>query len=126
MPLKAKPSQELLTLADANSIIAALKAKGVPVSNVREISSAYGVVSIDDPNYVDDQQPYQFIANIFGADQELGLVKQQLGEGGLTAFLKLAESAYEDANPQITYARAFEALINLPVVNSAIEAALKL
>ena len=119
MPLKAKPSTQLITLTDAKAVAANLASLGIPVTDIREISNDSGEVNINHPDYVDDNLIHQFVANVWGKDQELGLVKAMLAETNkFYALLKIANDSFP------TQEKSYAAIVNLPPLNAAIEAVL--
>ena len=119
MPYKSDSIPELTTFASAKALVAKLAALGVPVGTIFEVSLT-DRYDTTDPRYFDDGGKHQFIAKIWGGpEQELAMVETALGAGGYNAFLRLAEQALANI------AQAEAAIINLPPVFTAIEAALR-
>ena len=121
MPLKAHDSHQLLTYDDAKVIVARLQKIGVPVSNMKEVSAQFGEVSVDSDDYTPDGQPYQFVADIWGAQMELGIVRDQIGAGGFNKIFALAEGAFTSQNPQLTAAKAYGAIMSLNGVTEDVD-----
>jgi hypothetical protein len=120
------PSAQLITFKAAIDVIAKLQSKGVPVSNMREILPTGQIVSTSDPNWFDDGTTSQYVATIWGADLELGLVVIQLGKGGFNNFLDLAVTAFETSVPTLTQENALNAILSLPGITASLDAALAL
>lgn len=126
MPLKPVPNQELLTYAEAKAEYDLLASHGYPVSNLVEITQAYGTVSTTDPNYYDDGQPHVFNLDLWGKTMEVGLLKAQIDGGGYNNVLKVAEVAAYTPSPLETYNNAMALILALPGAMPALDAALKL
>ena len=122
MPLKSTQSAQLCTLAQAEATMQQLVSKGVPVADLRENSPQNGVVSVNDPNYLGDGGNYQYILNVWGKDQIVGLVAAAFASAPtpFAAFLEIATSS----NP-LSQVQALNSVIGLPIVIAAINAALK-
>jgi hypothetical protein len=118
----------LLLLTEAQSVVKFLQSKGVPTTNLREITEIYGEVSVDDPRYYDDRLPHQYIANVWNSDMELGIVQQLLDQGGnrggFNNMKDVAMIAFVNPNPMLAMARAYEAILKLNGVIQAVDALL--
>ena len=121
MPLKATQSAQLTTFEQAQAIVQQLVSKGVPAIDLRENSPQNGVVSTSDPNFQSDGLPYQYIVNVWGKDQIVGLIGVALANNPpFQAFVEISTSS----NP-LDRVSAIMSVVGLPVVLSAINAALK-
>ena len=121
MPLKATQSAQLTTFEQAQAIVQKLVSKGIPTIDLRENSPQNGVVSTSDPNFQSDGLPYQYIVNVWGKDQIVGLLGVALANyPPFQAFVEIATSS----NP-LDRVWAIMAVVGLPVVTAAINDALK-
>lgn len=119
MPLRQKPSLQMITKTRADQIVHKLKSLQIPVDDVCEIGPS-GLVSVTDPDYEDDNAPHQFVANVWGVPgTELGLLDITLKTGGVDAVLQLAQeqfAAKDPSNAFHTEAAALSAVLYLPAV----------
>lgn len=135
MPGKQNPSKQPIKYTAAMAIANSLLSVGVPIAQIREIDPAiaagpdseYVVWPVPDDDWSEDDGLYQYVADgMFGGagEQELGLIAP--GNGGWNFLFDLAQKCLVDpgGNTAATAANAYAAVIALPGVAAALDAAL--
>jgi len=125
MPLKAKTSPQNITFTEASKFMAAMQSLGVPMSDLREISTIDGqYISVNDPNYEDDKQAHEFVVNSWGKDTIVGLDELTVMKGGFNNLLSFATTCFTvngGVSPAATFSAAVQAVLNLNGVLPAID-----
>jgi len=125
MPLKAKTSPQNITLAEASKFMNAMQALGVPISDLREISTIDGqYISVNDPDYQDDGLVHEFVVNSWGKDTIVGLDEMTVMKGGFNNLLSFATTCFTvngGVSPAATYSAAVQAVLALNGVMPAID-----
>ena len=123
----ATQSKELITYKAAKEWVDAVAAKGVPLTNMREIAPTGQIVSVNDEIWFDDGTASQYVVTAWGVtDIEVGFEKVNLGAGKLNRFIGFAATVFVTTDRFLTYSTAVAAVLALKGITGTLDSALAL
>ena len=120
MPKKAEKNLQLMTWKEASEVIKRLVKFGISVSNICEISNESGRINVSDEPWFDDGQPHQYVATVWGLEQNLSLVSKML-DGTFNGLYRLAVASFLSESTTLTYTKALSAITDLPSIREGLD-----